>query len=94
MEKLNKNQIIELVAEKAHLSHADSKAAIDATFDLITSALLKGQSVNIKNFCVFESKMKAGRKGTHPKKHTIIEIKPKRTVTVHLAKEFKANLNK
>lgn len=94
MEKLNKNQIIELVAEKAHLSHVDSKAAIDATFDLITEALLKGQSVNIKNFCVFESKMKAGRKGTHPKKHTIIDIKPKRTVTVHLAKEFKANLNK
>lgn len=93
MEKLNKNEIIDLVAEKSHLSKADAKAAIDTAFDLIEKALLNGQCVNIKNFCVFEPKEKAGRVGTHPKKHTLIEIKPKKTVTVHLAKEFKAKLN-
>ncbi len=93
MKKLNKNEIIDLVAEKCHLSKVDSKSAIDTTFDLIMEALLKGESVSIKNFCVFEPKMKAGRKGTHPKKHTAIEIKPKKTVTVHLAKEFKSKLN-
>ena len=93
MKKLNKNEIIDLVAEKCHLSKVDSKAAIDTTFDLIMEALLKGESVSIKNFCVFEPKIKAGRKGTHPKKHTEIEIKPKKTVTVHLAKEFKSKLN-
>ena len=94
MEKLNKNRIIELVAEENHLSHVDAKAAIDSCFKLIEEALLKGESVNIKNFCVFEPKTKAGRKGTHPKKHTEIQIKAKNTVTIHLAKEFKAKLNK
>lgn len=94
MEKLNKNRIIELVAENVHLSHAEAKAAIDETFELIEKALLKGEAVNIKNFCVFEPKTKAGRKGTHPKMHTEITIKPKRTVVVHLAKEFKEKLNK
>ena len=93
MEKLNKNEIIEIVAEAVHVSKADTKRVIDATFDLITDTLLDGQSVNIKNFCVFEPKTKAGRKGTHPKKHTEIDIKPKHTVTIHLAKEFKARLN-
>lgn len=94
MKKLNKNEIIDLVAEKNHLSHVDAKAAIDTTFELIQEALLKGDSVNIKNFCVFEPKEKAGRKGTHPKNHNLIDIKPKKTVTIHLAKEFKAELNK
>ena len=93
MEKLNKNEIIDLVAEKAHLSKVDAKAAIDTAFELIEGALLEGRSVNIKNFCVFEPKTKAGRTGTHPKEHTLIEIKPKKTVTVHLAKEFKGKLN-
>lgn len=93
MEKLNKNEIIDLVAEKAHLSKVDAKAAVDVTFDLIEEALLNGESVNIKNFCVFEPKTKAGRKGTHPKQHTLIDIKPKKTVTIHLAKEFKGKLN-
>ena len=94
MSKLNKNEIIDLVAEQAHLSKVDAKAAVDATFELISDALLRGESVNIKNFCVFEPKTKSGRKGTHPKKHTELVIEPKNTVVVHLAKEFKAKLNK
>ena len=94
MGKLNKNEIIDLVAEKAHLSKADAKAAVDTTFELIQDSLLNGESVNIKNFCVFEAKQKAERKGTHPKSHSAIVIKSKKTVTVHLAKEFKERLNK
>lgn len=94
MEKLNKNEIINIVAEQTHVSKSDAKRVIDATFDLISNSLLEGQSVNIKNFCVFEPKQKSGRKGTHPKKHTEIRIEPKNTVTIHLSKEFKARLNK
>ncbi len=93
MEKLNKNEIIDIVSETVHISKGDTKKVIDATFDLITKTLLEGQSVNIKNFCVFEPKTKSGRKGTHPKKHVEIDIKPKNTVTIHLSKEFKAKLN-
>ena len=93
MDKLNKNEIIDLVAEKAHLSRVDAKTAIDTTFDLIVEALLDGRSVNIKNFCVFEPKTKAGRKGTHPKKHTALDIKPKNTVIIHLSQEFRKKLN-
>ena len=93
MEKLNKNEIIEIVSEAVHVSKTDTKKIIDATFELIADTLLDGQSVNIKNFCVFEPKTKAGRKGTHPKKHTAIEIKQKNTVSIHLAKEFKNRLN-
>ena len=93
MEKLNKNEIIEIVSEAVHVSKVDTKKIIDATFELIQDTLLDGQSVNIKNFCVFEPKTKSGRKGTHPKKHTQIEIKPKNTVTIHLAREFKDKLN-
>ena len=94
MEKLNKNELIDLVAEEANLSKVDAKSSVDATFDIITRALLNGQSVNIKNFCVFEPKTKQGRKGTHPKKHVEIKIQPKNTVVIHLSKEFKGKLNK
>ena len=93
MKKLNKNEIIDLVAERVHLSKAESKAAVDATFELIEESLLRGENVNIKNFCVFENKQKSGRRGTHPKEHTVIDIQPKNTVVVHLAKEFKDKLN-
>ena len=93
MEKLNKNELIEIVAEKTHVSKIDAKRVVNATFDLITESLLDGQCVNIKNFCVFEPKTKAGRKGTHPKKHTALDIKPKNTVIIHLSQEFRKKLN-
>ena len=93
MEKLNKNEIIEMISEETHVSKVDAKRVIDATFELITKSLLEGKNVNIKNFCVFEPKTKSGRKGTHPKNHSVIEIKPKHTVIIHLAKEFKERLN-
>ena len=74
MEKLNKNEIIELVAEKAHLSKVDAKSSVDMTFDLIMEALLKGDSVNIRNFCVFEPKTKAGRKEATKRQKIMIQF--------------------
>lgn len=93
MNKLNKNEIIDLVAERAHISKVDARAAVELTFEVLMEALLNGESVSIKNFCVFEPKVKSARKGTHPRDHSIIDIKPKKTVTLHLAKEFRSKLN-
>lgn len=94
MKKLNKNEIVDLVAEKTHLSRVDAKASIDETFDIICEALLNGQSVNISGFCSLEPKMKAGRKGTHPVTHDLIDIAPKKTISITLSNDFKKKLNK
>lgn len=93
MKKLNKRDLIEMVAEKAHLSKKDSRDAIETTFELIEKAILKGEEVNITNFGVFTPKTRASREGTHPKKHTKIQIESTRSVTFRLSKSLKEKLN-
>lgn len=94
MNKLNKRDLIEMVAEKAHLSKKDAKDALDTAFDLMEASLLKGEEVNITNFGVFTPKVRASRDGTHPKKHTRITIREAKTISFRLSKGLKTKLNK
>ena len=93
MPKINKKDLVEVVAEEGHISKKDSRVAVDLIFDLIEKSLLNGQEVNISNFGVFVPKTKQSRDGTDPKTHTRIVIKQKRTVTFRPSKELKVKLN-
>lgn len=94
MEKLNRRDLVEIVAEKSHLSKRDAKAAIDCSIDIISKALMENTEVNITNFGVLTPKQRVSRDGTDPKTHQRITIKGKRTVSFRLAKSFKDELNK
>ncbi|HPY79768.1 MAG: HU family DNA-binding protein [Erysipelotrichaceae bacterium] len=94
MKKLNKRDLVEVVAEKAHLSKKDAQAAIDMAFKLIEKSVLKGEEVNISNFGVFSPKTRQSREGTHPKKHSRIVIAESKTVVFRPSKSLKAKLNK
>lgn len=94
MEKINGRQLIDLVAEDAHLSKRDTKAVIDSLINLITSTLENGGEVGLANFGSFSAKVKADRIGTDPTTHERITIKGKNTVTFKAAKAFKETLNK
>lgn len=94
MEKLNRNELVEIVAERAHLSKRDAKEAIDTTIDVISKALLKGKEVNLTNFGTLTPKQRVSRDGTDPKTHNRITIKGKKTVTFKLARNFKEEINK
>ena len=93
MKKVNKSDLVDLVAEQAHLSKKDARAALDSCFGLIIEALLRGEEVNITNFGVFEPKVRKTRKGTHPKKHTPLTIKEANTIAFRVAKELKGKIN-
>ena len=93
MPKINKKDLVEVVAEEGHFSKKDSRVAVDLIFDLVEKSLLNGQEVNISNFGVFVPKTKQSRDGTDPKTHERIVIKQKRTVTFRPSKELKGKLN-
>lgn len=93
MDKLNKNELIEMVAEKAKVSKRDAREAIECALDLIEQALIEGKEVNLTNFGVFEPKVRQGRVGTHPKEHTKIAIEETKTISFRVSKSLKARLN-
>ena len=94
MKKVNKSDLVEMVAEQSHLSKRDARLALDSCFDLIIEALLKGEEVNITNFGVFQPKMRKSRAGTHPKKHTPLTIEQTKSISFRVAKDLKEKINK
>ena len=94
MQKINKKDLVEVVAEEGHLSKKDSRVAVDLVFDLMEKSLLSGQEVNVTNFGVFTPKTKQERDGTDPRNHKRIVIKKKNTIVFRPSKQLKGKLNK
>lgn len=94
MNKFNRKDLVQLVADGGHFSKKDARTAIDLVFAEIEKALFEGKEVNITNFGVFTPKTRQSRDGTHPKKHTRIKIAETRSIGFRLSKKIKSNINK
>ncbi len=64
---MNKNELIAAVAEKAELSKKDAEAAVTASIEAITEALIREEKVQLVGFGSFEVKHRAERMGRNPK---------------------------
>ena len=71
---MNKAELITAVAEKAELSKKDTEAVVNATVEVITKALKKGDKVQLVGFGSFETRKRAARIGRNPKTKETIKI--------------------
>ena len=71
---MNKTELIAAVAESAGLSKKDTERVINAALDSITTALSKGEKVQISGFGTFEVKDREARIGRNPHTKEAIEI--------------------
>lgn len=75
---MNKTELIKKVAEKAGLSQADSKKALDATLDAIKEALAANDSVALIGFGTFSVSERPAREGFNPLTKEKIQIAAKK----------------
>ena len=71
---MNKNELINAVAEKAALSKKDAEAAVTAALDAVAAALAEGDEVRLVGFGTFEVKKLEARIGRNPKTKEEIQI--------------------
>jgi len=64
---MNKTQLIDFIAEKADLSKAQAKAALEATLGAVEGALKEGDQVQLIGFGTFKVNHRAARTGRNPK---------------------------
>ncbi|MGL4920750.1 MAG: HU family DNA-binding protein, partial [Plesiomonas shigelloides] len=63
---MNKTQLIDAIAEKADLSKAQAKAALESTLSAITESLKDGDPVQLVGFGTFKVNHRAARTGRNP----------------------------
>lgn len=71
---MNKTELIDAIAEKADLSKAQAKLALESTLESITGALTEGNQVQLIGFGTFKVNHRAARKGRNPQTGAEIDI--------------------
>lgn len=71
---MTKNQLIEKVAKKAHLTKRASQDAVNSVFDLIRDNLQRGEKTIITGFGTFLIRSRAARRGRNPQTGETIQI--------------------
>lgn len=75
---MNKTELVKKISEKAGLSQADSKKALEATLDSIKEALAANDSVALIGFGTFSASERAARQGKNPRTGEVIQIAAKK----------------
>ena len=71
---MNKTELIAAVAQSAGLTKKDTERVLNAAFDAMTAALVKGEKVQLSGFGAFEVKEREARIGRNPHTKEAIEI--------------------
>ena len=85
---MNKAQLIDAMAEKAGLSKADAKKALDAFVGATTDALKGGDRVALIGFGSFSVSERAARTGRNPQTGKEIQIAAKKVVKFKAGSEL------
>lgn len=77
---MNKTELIAAIAEKSGLTKADSKKALDAFIETVSSEMKKGGKVALVGFGTYSVTQKSARKGINPRTKAVINIPAKKVV--------------
>lgn len=86
---MTKNELIEKVAKKSHLTKRASSDAVNSTFNLIRDALIRGEKVVVTGFGTFLVRFRAARRGRNPQTGQAIQIPGKKLPSFTAGKTLK-----
>ncbi|HPI62348.1 MAG: HU family DNA-binding protein [Rhodospirillaceae bacterium] len=91
---MNKNDLINVVAEKTELSKAKAGQTIDAVFAAVEAALTKGDDVRLVGFGTFSVIKRKAVDGRNPRTGAAIKIPASKQAKFRPGKGLKDSVNK
>lgn len=77
---MTKKDIVLKIAEESNVKQIDVKKVVQKTLDYIIDALVKGETVELRNFGVFKVRTRRQRVGRNPRTGESVDIPPKKVV--------------
>lgn len=90
---MKKAELVEAIAAKAGLTKADANRALEATFEVITKALKKGERVPVAGFGTFNVTKRKAREGRNPQTGATVKIPARKAVTFKAGTALKDAVN-
>ncbi len=90
---MSKQQLVDMIAEKAGLTKADAARALDATMESIKDALKAGDKVSLVGFGTFGTSKREAREGRNPRTGETVKIAARTAVTFKAGSKLKDAVN-
>ena len=90
---MNKQELIDSIAESADISKASAARAVDGMVGSITDALKAGDSLTLVGFGTFSVRKREARAGRNPKTGEAIQIKAANVPAFKAGKALKDAVN-
>ncbi len=90
---MNKQELLNAIAEEAGLTKADAGRALDATVSAITGAMASGDSVTIIGFGTFKVGERSARTGRNPQTGAEMQIPAAKVPKFSAGKALKEAVN-
>jgi DNA-binding protein HU-beta len=87
---MNKEQLVERVAERTGATKKDALEVLNAALDLVTVSLKKGEKVTLVGFGTFLVRKRKAREGRNPQTGAKIRIPAKKVPAFTAGKELKS----
>ncbi|HEY8964869.1 MAG TPA: HU family DNA-binding protein [Candidatus Methylacidiphilales bacterium] len=95
MSNLTKRDLVVRISDETGLVQQDVMKVVQKLLDSFAESMAKGQTIELRNFGVFEVKMRKARVGRNPNKpEKDIVIPPRAVIKFKPGKELKAMLAK
>jgi integration host factor subunit beta len=89
---VTKKEIVKAISDELGLTQLTTKEIVQKTFDAIVETLVEDRRIELRNFGVFEVKMRAARKARNPRTGGQVEVPAKFVVTFKPGKEMEAKV--
>ncbi|MCZ2343177.1 MAG: integration host factor subunit beta [Bacteroidales bacterium] len=78
---MTKKEIVKQISEQSHLTQLKTKEIVQLTFDAIIDTLVAEGRIELRNFGVFEVKLRKPRRARNPRTNQTVEVDAKYVVT-------------
>ena len=90
---VTKKEIVKSISEKTGATQLSTKAIVQETFNAIIDALVTGKRVELRNFGVFDLKIRAARRARNPRTGEQVDVPAKIVVTFKPGKEMEERVH-
>lgn len=85
---MTKKEIVKQISERLGMTQLKTKEIVQQTFDAIVDTLIEVGRIELRNFGVFEVKLRKARKARNPRTGERVDVEPKKVVTFKPGKEM------
>jgi nucleoid DNA-binding protein len=91
---VTKKEIVKQISDRLGLTQLKTKEIVQLTFDAIVETLLEEKRIELRNFGVFEVKLRKARKARNPRTGDKVDVPPKHVVTFKPGKEMEERVRR